>query len=240
MTKRIIIGATLGLFLFLHSIPSFAEASHIVKRAVDGDTLVLANGERVRLIGVDTPEVHVSGKLYQDAQRSQTDVETIQALGKRASDFTKKIVQGERVWLSYDQANAHLGHRDRYGRLLAYVYLEDGTLINAEIIRQGYGNAYTKYPFSHMEEFRQYEKEAREYRRGLWADDGLSDRPKQAQLQQTQPIKTQGNITVYITKTGSKYHRGNCRYLRKSKIPISLEEAKRRGYTPCSVCKPPR
>lgn len=48
------------------------------------------------------------------------------------------------------------------------------------------------------------------------------------------------NITVYITNTGTKYHRANCRYLRKSKIPISLEEAKAEGYTPCKVCKPPR
>lgn len=46
-------------------------------------------------------------------------------------------------------------------------------------------------------------------------------------------------ITVYITETGKKYHRGNCRYLRKSKIAISLKEACERGYKPCSVCKPP-
>jgi len=46
-------------------------------------------------------------------------------------------------------------------------------------------------------------------------------------------------VTVFITKTGAKYHRDNCRYLSKSKIPISLTEAKRQGYTPCSVCDPP-
>jgi len=48
------------------------------------------------------------------------------------------------------------------------------------------------------------------------------------------------DATVYVTETGKKYHRAGCRYLRKSKIPISLKEAKRSGYTPCSVCKPPR
>jgi hypothetical protein len=52
----------------------------------------------------------------------------------------------------------------------------------------------------------------------------------------TAPIET----TVYITRTGEKYHRGSCRYLRQSKIPISLTEAKRQGYTACSVCEPPR
>jgi hypothetical protein len=46
-------------------------------------------------------------------------------------------------------------------------------------------------------------------------------------------------IIVYITRTGKKYHRAGCRYLKKSKIPITLKEAKRRGYTPCKVCKPP-
>jgi micrococcal nuclease len=62
------------------------------------------------------------------------------------------------------------GYKDRYGRTLAYVYLKDGTFLNAEIIRHGYGSAYTKFPFKYMEEFRRYEREAREKRRGLWAD----------------------------------------------------------------------
>ena len=58
--------------------------------------------------------------------------------------------------------------RDRYGRLLAYVYLSDGTFLNAEIIKQGYGFAYTRFPFKYMEEFRKYEREARENRQGMW------------------------------------------------------------------------
>jgi micrococcal nuclease len=71
--------------------------------------------------------------------------------------------------LEYDQANNHIEHKDRYGRTLAYVFLDDGTLLNAEIIRQGYGHALTRYPFSRMEEFRRLERDAREQRRGLWA-----------------------------------------------------------------------
>jgi micrococcal nuclease len=54
------------------------------------------------------------------------------------------------------------------GQGLAYVYLEDGTFVNAEIIRQGYGLAYTRFPFKHLEEFRRLEREARESKRGLW------------------------------------------------------------------------
>jgi endonuclease YncB( thermonuclease family) len=58
--------------------------------------------------------------------------------------------------------------RDRYGRLLAFVNLPDGTFLNAELIRQGYGHAYTKYPFKYMDEFKQLEREARESGKGLW------------------------------------------------------------------------
>lgn len=59
--------------------------------------------------------------------------------------------------------------RDRYRRLLVYVYLPDGTFLNAEIIKQGYGFAYTRFPFKYMEQFRQYERSARESGAGLWA-----------------------------------------------------------------------
>lgn len=127
-----------------------------VQRTVDGDTLVLENGERVRLIGVDTPE-------------TKHPTKHVEYFGKEASAFTKRIVEGKRVRLEFDQANTHLGHKDRYGRTLAYVFLEDGTLLNAEIVKQGYGFAYTRFPFARMEEFRRLEREAREAGQGLWA-----------------------------------------------------------------------
>ncbi len=69
----------------------------------------------------------------------------------------------KRVRLEYDQER-----RDKYGRTLPYVYLEDGTFLNGEIIRQGYGFAYTRLPFKYLEEFRKLEREAREAGRGLW------------------------------------------------------------------------
>jgi micrococcal nuclease len=147
-----------------------ADQFRIVGRVVDGDILLLANGERVRLIGVDTPEMHESEKLHADAERSRRDIETIQELGRRASEFTRRMVEGKKVRLEYDQANSNIRHKDEYGRTLAYVYLEDGTFLNAEIIRQGYGYACAKYPFRYMELFMRYEVEAREDGRGLWAD----------------------------------------------------------------------
>ena len=82
--------------------------------------------------------------------------------GREATAFTKRLAEGKRVKLEYDQANAHIQHKDKYGRTLAYVFLKDGTLLNAEIIRQGYGFAYTQFSFSRMEEFRRLERDARE------------------------------------------------------------------------------
>ena len=86
-----------------------------------------------------------------------------------ASAFTKRMVLKQRVLLRDDPMNQN---RDRYHRLLRHVFLEAGTLVNAEIIRQRYGFAYTKYPFSLMEDFRALEREAREEGRGLWAEEG--------------------------------------------------------------------
>jgi micrococcal nuclease len=121
-----------------------------VKRVIDGDTLLLTTGERVRLIGVDTPETKHPKK-------------PVQRFGKEAYLFTKGMVEGKEVRLEYDWQR-----RDKYNRLLAYVYLLDGTFLNAEIIKQGYGFAYTRFPFKYLQEFRKYEKEARENKKGLW------------------------------------------------------------------------
>jgi micrococcal nuclease len=137
------------LILFFLLSPSHAEI-YKVKRVIDGDTLLLINGERVRLIGVDTPETKHPQK-------------PVQYFGREAYLFTKQMIDGKEARFEFERQK-----RDRYGRLLAYVYLLDGTFLNAEIIKQGYGFAYTRFPFRYMEEFRIYEREARQNRRGLW------------------------------------------------------------------------
>lgn len=129
----------------------------VVSRVVDGDTLDLATRERVRLIGVDTPETKHPQK-------------PVQRFGREATDFTTSLVQGKSVRLEYDQQR-----QDKYGRTLAYVFLEDGTFVNAEIIRQGYGFAYTRFPFKYLEEFRRLEREARESGRGMWAEGAAAE-----------------------------------------------------------------
>jgi micrococcal nuclease len=72
------------------------------------------------------------------------------------------VIMGERIRLAYDQPR-----QNKYERTLAHVYLEDGTFVKAEIIRQGYGVAYTRFPFKHVEQFRQLEREAK---RGSWGN----------------------------------------------------------------------
>ena len=122
-----------------------------VQRAVDGDTVVLSTGERIRYIGVDTPELHHPRK-------------PVQPYAREAKEFNRKLVEGKKVRLEFD-----VQRRDRYGRLLAYVFLEDSTFVNAELLRQGYAQLLTIPPnVKHTDLFVTLQKEAREARRGLW------------------------------------------------------------------------
>lgn len=198
----------------------FPQSWHTVSRVIDGDTLELQGGERVRLIGVNTPELD-------DTQQA--------AAATEARGYLRGLAEGKRVRLEYDQDKD-----DMYNRTLAYLYLEDGTFINAEIIEQGYSEVYTAYPFKYMKEFQAYEEQAKEARKGIWVRNPKATSKQQAPIQvapKNSPSSDQG-ATVYVTRTGSKYHRNGCRYLRSSKIPVPLKDAARR-YGKCSVCKPP-
>ena len=139
----------------------------LVRRVVDGDTLVLESGERVRLIGIDTPEMHTNSKLYRQAQRSKTDIQTIMALGRRAYEFTRNLVEGKHVRLEFD-----IEKYDKYGRLLCYVYLKEGTFVNAKIIQEGYASLLTIPPnVRYVDLFQALYQEAREDNRGLWEEE---------------------------------------------------------------------
>lgn len=196
---------------------SHAVFLHSVERVVDGDTVIIKNIGRVRLLGVDTPEtVHPK--------------KAVQHFGHEASAFTKGLLDGKKVRLEYDGFQK----KDRYGRTLAYLFLEDGTFVNAEIIKQGFGHAYTRFPFERLEEFRQLEREAREAKRGLWAD---TTKPRGPPLTHA-PSTTAKEQTVYITKSGKRYHRSHCRHLKRSRISIQRSQAQNNGYAPCKVCHP--
>lgn len=178
------------LVIFLCEVFASSELVY-VKRVVDGDTLVLEDGRKIRLIGVDTPEVHISNKLYKDSQRSGQDIAAIRELGLRASAFTKKYLDKQQVELEYDPSNQVTHHQDKYGRTLAYVHVQlsrlppeyeeylskkglkkskkdSYVLFNRLLIQCGYANAYTRFPFQYLENFRTCEREARAFETGLW------------------------------------------------------------------------
>jgi micrococcal nuclease len=130
---------------------------YAIDHYVDGDTIAVnMNGtvETIRFIGVDTPETH----------KPNTPV---QCFGPQAAAYTKaQISNYGKVRLQADPKDTN---RDVYGRLLRYVYLPNGTLLDEKIIRQGYGFAYLDFPFSKKTEFAAAEQAAQADRAGLWA-----------------------------------------------------------------------
>jgi len=156
-----------------------------IEHVYDGDTFRLSNGEKVRLTGIDTPESSHNAKLTRDAQRSGQNKDAIIAMGKESAQFTASIAEGRRVRLEYD-----VQARDKYSRVLAYVYLlvcegactieavqghhyvtlDDGVydFLNATLVKSGYAQAYTIPPnVKYRDLFRQLQREAREQKRGL-------------------------------------------------------------------------
>ena len=140
-----------------------ANPLYPVTRVVDGDTIVVnINGvdEKVRLIGIDTPEsVHPDSTLNSE-------------LGKIASDFTTKLLSGKSVTLEMD-----VQERDKYGRILAYVYL-DGVMVNKTLLSAGMAQVATYPPnVKYVEDFKALEKIARDGNVGLWGDINIEDTP---------------------------------------------------------------
>lgn len=113
---------------------------------------------------MDAPELHYSGKLVRDAKKSGSDIKTIQSMGRKASDFTKSLCSGKKVRLETD-----VEKYDKYGRMLAYAYLEDGAFVNAKILEEGYGQVMTVPPnVKNAEYFLRLQRESIEKRKGLW------------------------------------------------------------------------
>lgn len=157
----------LVLSLFILTLICYSQETYLVTKVNDGDTFEIETGERVRLLGIDTPEKWDSGKLDKDSERSGKDKEIIKKLGALASEYTENTLVGKKVILVPDSTN---DDKDRYGRLLRYVYLEDGTFFNLKIIQDGYAYAYTKFPIIYKEDFLEAQRQAREKSKGLWGN----------------------------------------------------------------------
>lgn len=133
--------------------PGLYEIDHFV----DGDTIaVKMNGttESIRMIGVDTPETH----------KPNTPV---QCYGPAAAAYTKNLIGKNSVRLESDPKSTN---RDRYNRLLRYVYLPDGKLVAHELIANGYGFAYTQFPFTKSQDFVAAQDQAKTTNKGLWGN----------------------------------------------------------------------
>ena len=178
-----------------------------VRRVVDGDTFETAAGDKVRLIGVNTPEVHGKTEYY----------------GREASELAKQRLEGQTVYLFSDVSGT-----DKYGRLLRYVFIEgDPVMFNETLLTEGYANTMTVPPdVTYAEKFVQLERTAREKQKGLWNE--------QAQAEEAAPSCPEPKIKGNINSRGEKiYHLPGGRYYEQTKAEMMFcteEEASAAGF----------
>ena len=210
-----------------------------VLRVVDGDTIhINYNGkdEKIRFIGLDTPETKDPRK-------------PIQCFGREATAKMIEFAENKNVRLEFDKTQ---GERDKYGRLLAFVYSEDNKNLAYEMIRQGYGNEYTynSNPYKYQNEFKEAARKAREENKGLWAENTCagdatkpadSPAPAPAPAPAPQPQQqAQGACVIKgnIGRNGKIYHLPGQKYYNKTNpeaIFCSEEEAQNAGFRRAKV-----
>ena len=139
------------LFVSIFSVNLIAEKGKTrqVEFVIDGDTVILENNERVRLIGIDAPETNHSNKKFQ-------------CHGKKSTNYLRKRIQGKKIRLKYGPERL-----DKYGRTLAYIYFNK-TFINQELVATGNAVAYTRFPFKYKKRFVELQRKAKTDKLGLW------------------------------------------------------------------------
>jgi micrococcal nuclease len=150
-----------------------------VIHVIDGDTVKLRIGSRqehVRLIGIDTPEARPNRRADIQSSRTHQDQKTILKLGQQSTDYARRLLpKGSTVRLESDREP-----RDHYNRMLAYLWLPNGTMANEEILRAGYGYLLTVPPnVKYRERLGAAFSEARKEKRGLWADTANGESSRQ-------------------------------------------------------------
>ena len=195
-------------------IPSPVSETFKVTRVVDGDTIEIEGGEKVRYIGIDTPETVDPRK-------------PVQCFGVEASKKNKELVEGKTVRLEKD-----ITEKDKYDRLLRYIWVGE-VLINLELVKQGFAVSYSYPPdIKYQNEFLAAEKEAREAKRGLW--EACQETPKN-------DCDIKGNISTSGEKI---YHLPGCGSYAKTQIDekrgerwfCSEKEAQEAGWRKALNC----
>lgn len=177
-------GVLLALSLLVGFSIAYAETGvqASIAQVIDGDTLRVRLGEKietVRLIGIDAPETRENKKSRADSQRSGSDLKTIFELGNKARLHCLKLAPpGTPVVLQFD-----LQRRDKYNRLLAYVILQDGSMLNERLVRDGFAYLLTIPPnTAHSGRLKAAFEDARRAKRGLWQAPPLPAKTAPARL----------------------------------------------------------
>ncbi len=150
-TKALLLLAALAIVM-MATVLHCAEKSRLrtVVKVYDGDTIRTDDNRKIRLIGVDAPEV-------------ESPYSKEEPFGRESRLYLKNLIEGRKVLVKQGEVPV-----DRYGRVLAYVYM-DNVLVNGRIIRDGFAKAYLRFDHENRDLFIVYEKEARAKRRGIWA-----------------------------------------------------------------------
>jgi micrococcal nuclease len=200
--KRVAVILLIGLL-------TLSAAKPYVKQVYDGDTLALSTGEQVRYVGVDAPEI--------DHQGGKSDF-----LAHEARQFNAKLVQGKQIRLEFDEER-----NDHHGRLLAYVYLENGDMVNELLVKKGFARVLPKPPnLKHFSLLLDAQRRAMVERVGIWQKE--PEKPERSYI---------GNSASY------RFHRPTCSFGKavSGHNRVLFESAYKaywEGYSPCRQCKP--
>ncbi len=183
------------------------DGTVLVTRVIDGDTIEIEGGERVRYIGIDTPETVDPRK-------------PVQCFGVEASNKNNELVEGKMVRLEKDVTD-----RDKYNRLLRYVYVGD-TFINLELVKQGFAYSYSYPPdIKYQDQFVKAQKEAQKAKRGLWNACPVTPESISAPAVSSTPGDSSCLIKGNINTSGEKiYHLPGCGSYSQAKIDESRGE----------------
>lgn len=180
-----------------------------VSLAIDGDTVLLSDGRLVRYIGINAPEI-------------AHDDKPAEYWGEESHLFNRRLVENKWVRLEYD-----IEAKDRYGRLLAYVFLRDGTFVNGKLVKQGFAYVLPKAPnLRYHKLLLKLQQQAIEENRGLWI----------RKLEDTEEFYM-GN------RRSRRFHRPQCAYGQRiaphNRIIFKSKcQAFKAGYSPCRKCLP--